>query len=133
LSTQPISLGVKWSEITVQPTTLPEGVYTFTLLGGKTDENNGRTTVSAAVAEGEFTGKPTRFSYPNFQTQEWALTSFKRLTIALGMDIQDGEDAASYLNRAAGQQFIAKVAHRASPDDPDVKFADVKLNSVRPV
>lgn len=131
MSTQPISLGIRWSEVAVQPNTLPEGNYQFTLLGGKTDDN-GRTFASAAVADGEFTGKRLNLSYPNFAQYEWGQTEFKRLSIALGMEIQDEEDPVEFLQRATGSTFTARVKHRADQTDPDRKFADVVLSSVRP-
>ena len=128
-----ITLGIKWSEVEVQPTMLPEGEYILQLLGGKDD--NGRTTVSTSVADGESVGKRFTFSYPNFNEQAWGLPEFKRLTVALGVDIEDGETPTDYLNRVAGGTFAIKIFHQEFTDNTTGekrKSAKPRLSSVRP-
>ena len=128
-----IALGVKWSEVEIQPTIIPEGEYQFRLLGGRNE--NSRTLVTTLINDGEYTGRKFSFSYPNFDEQAWGLTEFKRLTIALGLDIDDNESAENYLSRAAGQTFVMKVFHSKFKDTAtgeERTSAKPRLSSVRP-
>ena len=128
-----VDLNFKWSEVEIQPTILPEGEYQFRLLGGRNE--NGRAVVATLINDGEYTGRKFTFSYPNFNEQAWGLTEFKRLTIALGLDIDDNEAAEDYLNRATGQTFVGKVFHSKFTDATtreERTSAKLKLSSVRP-
>src|ERR1700690_2778624 len=89
---------------------VPEGKYTLELSSGAKYNDNGTILASATiVSEGEFAGKRVLFSYPDPEStsskgkvQSWSAVAFKRLTQAIGVDVNEGEDHAAYLNRVAG-------------------------------
>lgn len=128
-----VTLGVKWSEVSTLPFIFPEGEYTFQLVGGK--DKNGRVEVATSIAEGEHTGKRYSFSYPNFDDQPWGIREFKRLSIALGIPIEDNETPLAYLARAVGNTFSGVIEHRELTDQTTGEkrpFAQLKLASVKP-
>jgi len=112
------------SKINPNLETIPEGTYVYTLAGGKFGKDN-RVEVSARIAtEGDFTGRTMYFSFPDPESinskgkpNDWSLKAFKRLEMALGVDQQAGEDPVTYLNRAAGNRFSARVKHSAATED----------------
>lgn len=133
-----MSWNVKWSDVSTQDAIIPEGSYDFELSPGAKFTDQGALKASAAlVTEGEFTGKRIFFSYPNptgfsnaGKSFKWSETAFKRLQVALGIDITEGEDEAAYLNRAAGNRFRGQVKHRTSEGYPTQ--AELNLFNVQP-
>jgi|SRR5882672_4383432 len=88
--------------------------------------------VAARVAEGEFKGKISYFSYPSPEEQPWVLGVFKRMEIALGTPQEKGEHPVDYLNRVAGSFFISKIKHRVvQAGGDDVTKAEVKIGNVK--
>lgn len=91
---------------------LPAAKYTFEVVPntakfGKFDPN--AVEFRAAVVGGEFNGKPVFISYPDPDKQDWSLVAFKRLTVALGVEIDKGEGPIDYLNRVGGLRFDMPV------------------------
>jgi len=92
---------------------LPGGNYTFEVVQGtakfgKFDPN--AVEFRAAVVGGEFNGRPVFISYPDPDKQDWSLTAFKRLTVALGVEIAKGEGPIDYLGRVGGLHFNMPVS-----------------------
>lgn len=91
---------------------LPAGDYTFEVVQnsakfGKFDPN--AIEFTGAVVGGEFNGRRAFISYPDPDKQDWSLTAFKRLTVAIGVDIEKGEGPIDYLNRVAGMRVVIPV------------------------
>ena len=123
-----------WAEVNPIPPITPEGSYTFQVLGGKSEAT--RLVVTSAIAEGEFAGKRVTFSFPTdaINAEQWSKRLFKRFEIALGEDVLDEEAGQEelYLNRVAGTQFIADIAHREYEREGEKRTtADLKLGSIR--
>jgi hypothetical protein len=137
-----------WTEINLEGIStemerLPEGNYVFELLPGAVYNkwDNQKIDVAGKVAEGEFAGRVSYFSYPDPAKQDWSPQAFKRLEIAIvrngGEAIVDGEDPVTYLNKetSVGKKFIAKVTHREYTNkegEKEVKV-DLKTFSVKAV
>lgn len=106
-----------WSNINLNdvPTgreLLPGGDYTFEVVQGsakfgKFDPN--AVEFRASVVGGEFAGRPVFISYPDPEKQDWSPTAFKRLSVALGVEIADGEGPIDYLGRVGGLHFNLPV------------------------
>lgn len=96
-----------------KPAPLPLGTYVFQLLPGaeyRQNKFNGleELNVSAAVAEGDHSGRRIFFSYPDptatsskGKSLAWSAQALKKLEIALGQDALPGEDPQTYLNRVS--------------------------------
>lgn len=111
--------------------------YVFELLpGAKPSQfNPNRLECAARVAEGEFTGRVLYFSYPDPAEQPWVAGVFKRMVIALGVDLADDEkhNPVAYLNRVAGAKFVTKVKHRVvQSNGDDVTKSEPKIGNVKP-
>lgn len=115
-----------------------EGVYTFALNpGAKYNERNAILASANIETDGDFKGKKMLFSYPNPEStsqdgkvQAWSGVALKRLEIALGVDMEEGEDPVDYLNRAAGAKFMAKVT--VKEDSLGTKRSNIQLLNVKP-
>jgi len=104
---------VKLADVELEKRTIDLGTYTFQLLPGAEYRKNKfsdveELNVSAAVAEGDSSGKRIWFTYPdptatskNGKSFAWSAQALKKLEIALGTDALPGEDSATYLNRVA--------------------------------
>jgi hypothetical protein len=110
---------VNLSDVELQkPVPLSLGDYTFQLLpGAETAANkfNGieELTLSAAVAEGDDSGKRVFWRYPDptavskpkdgsaGKPLTWSAQAMKKLEIALGVDSLPGENPKDYFNRVA--------------------------------
>lgn len=105
---------VKLSDVELEkPSPLGLGTYVFQLLPGAEYRKNKfndieELNVSAAVAEGDHSGKRIWFTYPDptatstkGKSLAWSAQALKKLEIALGTDALPGEDSATYLNRVA--------------------------------
>ena len=117
--------------------TVPEGVYTFNLLGAAFDERNpAQLNVRAAITtDGEFQGRRMRITYPDPLEYPWSAQALKRLELAIGVDQQPGENVIGWLNRAANATFRATVFHDSyfvdGEEKPRVR-AKVRQFSVEP-
>lgn len=127
-------------DLTTIPTdndVLPEGQYfNFELLpGAKPGKfNPDRIECAAKVVDGEFAGRVKYFSYPPPAEQPWVLGVFVRMTRALGVEIETGEEPVDYLNRAAGGHFAAPVRHRkVDTDGMDTTKDEIKIGNVRAI
>lgn len=131
---------VNLSDVSVQDQIIPVGTYTFELApGAKFDEKGNLRTSATIVNDGEFTGKRMFFSYPDPEgisskgkSQAWSATAFKRLTVAIGEDPQDGESLDGYLNRVAGARFQSNVTHSAPTDAYPNPSANLNIFNPRP-
>jgi hypothetical protein len=135
---------MSWSTINfkeVNPATvdvIPEGTYTFRLNNGAKYADSQAILASATIeSDGEFRGKRVLFSYPdpesldkNGKVQDWSKVAFKRLEVALGQDVEDGEDPVAYLNRVAGGVFMAGVKVRE--DNSGTKRSNLQILNVKP-
>jgi len=125
---------------------IPEGTYTFSLLPTATlRDRNGvqELNVSASITNGDFTGRRVFFSYPDptstdskGKKRSWSAQALKKLEIALGTEITEGESPVEYLNRVASnghgtfQATLAKGTYiPEGATEPRVEF---KLFSVQP-
>lgn len=114
------------------------GDYVFVLNAGAKYNERGAILASATIeSDGEFRGKKMLFSYPDPESvssegkvQTWSSVAFKRLEVALGQDVDEGEDPVAYLNRVAGGKFAAKVT--AKEDNTGTKRSNIQLLNVRP-
>jgi hypothetical protein len=106
---------------------LPEGTFIFQLVPGgakyRTKDFNGVSltdiNASAAIAEGDLKGRRVFFAYPDpkgtnkeGKPKTWSKQVFKKLSVVLGEDLQEGEDPVEYLNRVASSgtgRFTAKL------------------------
>ena len=116
---------------------VPEGDYTFTLLGAApNDFNPAKLNVSAVISnECDFTGRRIRFSYPDPQEFDWSARTVKRLEIALGVDSLPGESTIEFLNRAGseGARFsapIKEVTYKHRETGEDITKNDVDIFKV---
>jgi hypothetical protein len=111
---------------------LPKGTYTFSVLPGAkfSEKSAGRVEFQLAVAAGEFAGKKIFTSYPNPDEYPWSPAVFKRLTVAIGTDVEAGENPVTYLNRVANLHVDFEVKHRT--DSTGVERADVNLFAPKP-
>lgn len=127
-----VGLGINWKNVQALPTLLPAGEQVFTLVGAKGDDA-GRTIVSTSITGGEYNGKPFTYSYPNFFSQEWAQTEFKRLILALRDEPLEGESEVAFLNRVAGTKFGATIFHNTykADDGTERTSAKIRLSSVK--
>jgi hypothetical protein len=127
-----MSWNVKLSEVTTQLETIPEGKYAFQLTGANWDERDpSRLNVRAViVSEGPQAGRRVMFNFPD-ATQEkfkWVLTCLKRLESALGVEKDDDEDPAAYLNRAAGNRFMTNMQHRKYTPEGGTEIVRSEVN-----
>lgn len=114
------------------------GTYTFSLNTGAKYNDNGAILASATIeSDGEFRGKRMLFSYPDPESisssgkvQQWSSVAFKRLEVALGQDVEEGEDPVAYLNRVAGSKFSAGVV--VKDDNTGTKRSNIQLLNVKP-
>lgn len=121
------------SKISLDTELIPAGTYTFELApGAKLNDWGGLSCQGRVVDEGEFKGKAVFFSYPDPESTSkdgkpmtWSATAFKRLTVALGEDLLDGEEPLTYLNRVAGTRFSMPVVHTVPTED----YPTIKLNA----
>lgn len=127
-------------DLTTVPTdnaVLPEGQYfNFELLAGAKESKfkADRIECAAKVVGGEFDGQVKYFSYPPPAEQPWVRGVFVRLTHALGVEIESGEEPVAYLNRVAGGQFSASVKHRVvDQDGMDTTKDEIKIGNIRAV
>lgn len=131
---------MSWSEIDLTSIStdtdlLPETTdFVWELLPGAkfSKYDPARVEAAAKVASGEFAGRVKYFSYPDPAKQSWSAGVFIRMTRALGVEIEEGESPVDYLNRVAGNQFIAPVKHRtieyegATSQKDEIKITNVK-------
>lgn len=114
------------------------GTYVFALNpGAKYNDRNAVLASANIESDGEFRGKKMLFSYPNPEStsqdgkvQTWSGVAFKRLEIALGQDMEEGEDPVDYLNRVAGSKFAAGVT--VKEDNTGTKRSNIQLLNVKP-
>lgn len=114
------------------------GTYTFSLNSGAKYNDRGAILASATIeSDGDFRGKRMLFSYPDPESvsqdgkvQSWSAVAFKRLEIAVGTDINEGEDHVEYLNRVAGSKFSAGVT--VKEDATGQKRSNIQLLNVKP-
>lgn len=106
--------------------------YTLQVLPGSkfSDKDPGKVEVNAAVVGGEFNGRRAFISYPDPAKQEWSPVAFKRLTVAIGVDVEPGESPVAYLNRVAGLHFVMPIGIRV--DNENVPRQDYKLFNPKP-
>jgi len=132
---------INFSDINTQPEIVPAAEYTFSLNGAKYSElYPGNIEANATiVTEGDFTGRKLFFRYPDpsslnrkGEPNDWSPKALKRLEMALGIDINAGEDPVEYLNRAAGAHFRATVSHSKPTDEYPNPRANMNLFSVAP-
>lgn len=114
-----------------------DGVYTFELNSGAKYNEAGAILASASiVSEGDFRGKRMLFSYPDPESldstgkpQTWSAVALKRLEVATGHDVEEGEDKVSFLNRIAGSKFIATV--KTKEDKNGTKRSNIQTLNVK--
>jgi hypothetical protein len=107
-----------------------DGTYTFQLNNGSKYNEFGGIYASATItSDGEFKGKRVSFSYPNPDEYPWAGPALKRLAIATGNDVEEGEDAVTFLNRIAGSLFSTKIVNK--DDKNGVKRSNLQTMSVK--
>lgn len=114
------------------------GTYTFSLNSGAKYNERGAILASATIeSDGEFRGKRMLFSYPDPESvsqdgkvQTWSSVAFKRLEVAVGQDVEEGEDPITYLNRIAGAKFAAGVT--VKEDATGSKRSNIQLLNVKP-
>ena len=118
---------------------IPAGDYVFSIVKASYAERDpNEISVSAAIeSEGDVKGRRVFFGYPDPAKREWSPKAFKRLVIALGSDILEGEDPVAYLNRNLGGIFGAPIKHEQEKNIPDGSteprtFARLQTFSVRP-
>jgi hypothetical protein len=111
---------------------IPKGIYTFQIMPGAryNDRNPNKVEFQLAVVGGEFAGKRAFASYPDPSEYAWSPSVFKRLTVALGTDVEAGEDPVVYLNRVANLHVNLEVKHRT--DTSGTERADVNLFAPKP-
>jgi len=131
---------INLKDVPTQPPVVPVGKYTFELTpGAKYNEAGALLAAGRIASDGEFTGRLVFFSYPDPESIDrggkpntWSATALKRLEVALGVDQQEGEDMAEFLNRAAGNKFGAKVTHSPVTDEYPTPRVSIGLFSVEP-
>ena len=114
------------------------GTYTFELnSGAKYNDRDAILASATIVSDGEFRGKRVLFSYPNPESlnsegkpQVWSGVALKRLEVAIGEEVGEGEDPVEYLNRIAGAKFSAGVTVRE--DSTGTKRSNIQLLNVKP-
>lgn len=114
------------------------GSYVFNLNSGAKYNERGAILASATIeSDGEFRGKRMLFSYPDPEStsdegkiQTWSSVAFKRLEVALGQDVEEGEDPVVYLNRVAGSKFAGNVT--VKEDKTGTKRSNIQLLNVKP-
>lgn len=119
---------------------IPIKAYTWELLPGAKYDDKERLIVSAAIVnDGEFTGRRLQFSYPNPNSfdrngkkNDWSGKILKRLENALGVEIEDGEDPAAYLNRVAGNRFSAMAKQSKVSEEYPNPRTELDIFNVKP-
>lgn len=114
------------------------GTYVFAINTGAKYNERGAILASATIeSDGDFKGKRMLFSYPDPESvshdgkvQTWASVALKRLEVATGSDIVEGEDPVAFLNRIAGSKFSATV--KESVDSTGTKRSNIQLLNVKP-
>jgi hypothetical protein len=110
---------------------VPDGVYTFSLNAGASYNDKGGINASAQIiTDGPYRGRKMLFSYPNPDQFPWAGPSLKKLSVAIGIDVEDGEDPVEYLNRVAGSLFSSKVVNKVDKNGED--RSNLQTMSVKP-
>jgi hypothetical protein len=143
---------IKFGELEVNDgfPALPEGDFDFQLLPVaqyRTKEFDGKTyqdvNASASFVAGDLQGRRIFFSYPDptstnkdGKPKTWSAQMLKKLSIVMGIDIEDGEDPVAYLNRAAttgAARFGGKLQKgRYIPEGQTEPRVELNLFSVRP-
>ena len=128
---------MSWSSIdlkSINPSDLnlvADGTYTFQLNPGSSYNERGGINASAVIqSDGEFTGKKVLFSYPDPTEYAWSAPALKRLALATGNDVEEGEDPVAFLNRIAGSHFTTKIVNK--DDKTGVKRSNLQTMSVKP-
>lgn len=126
---------INLSELTTEQKVLPEETdFNFELLPGAKFNpwNPNRVDAAAKVIDGEFAGERLYFSYPDPVENTWVPGVFARMIKALKVEAETGEDPVTYLNRAAGSKFTAKVKHRrVDTDGVETVKAEIKIGNVK--
>lgn len=108
-----------------------DGTYVFQLNSGAKYNDFGGIYASATIqSEGDFTGKRVSFSYPNPDEYNWSAPALKRLSVVVGIDVEEGEDPVAFLNRIAGNNFAGKIVNK--DDKTGVKRSNLQTMSVKP-
>ena len=110
---------------------LPEGAYTFAVLGAKlNDRDPNRLDVTLAVTEGDQRGRRVFLDYPDPNRFAWVTKTIKLLEKAMGIDALPGENALTFLNRAAseGAKITAPVQHRQYTANDGTEKTAVEIN-----
>lgn len=117
---------------------VPSGLYTFEVLpGAKFNEQGALIGSLAIVSDGEFKGRRMFYSYPDPESmsnagkvQSWSAVALKRFEQAIGIDANDGEDKAEYMNRVASSRVQFPVVTKE--DSTGTKRANLQLLNVKP-
>ena len=110
---------------------VPDGTYTFLLNPGAAYNERGGINASATIeSEGDVRGKKVLFSYPDPAEYAWSAPALKRLALATGNDVEEGEDPVAFLNRIAGSHFSTKIVNK--DDKTGVKRSNLQTMSVKP-
>ena len=103
------------SELSTETRVLPEQKFTFEIVSSRKNPwQAGKVDVTAKVAEGEFAGEITYFSYPEPDDAKfaWVKGVLARMFAAMPEKPQPGEDIIDYFNRMKGSKFVAPIQHR---------------------
>lgn len=105
-----------------KPAAVPVGKYVFTIQPGaayRFNEKKGgqqELNVRFDISGGEQNGRVCFFAYPDPSSlnkegkpNSWSAQALKKLELSIGVDIQQGEDTAAYLNRVAGSRVTAEI------------------------
>ncbi len=125
------------SSLSTETKTLPEQKFTFEIVSAKDNPwKEGKVDVTAKVAEGEFEGEITYFSYPEPDDEKfaWVKGVLARMFGALGEKPEPGEEIVPYFRRMKGKQFVAPIVHRVVQyEGHDQIKAEIKIGNVSKV
>ena len=111
----PETLGLQLvSEVNPEPEMIPEGEYVYTFLAEPKRMALARKRAidcnATIFSQGDFTGRKVFFRYPNPDLKDWSSKVMKRLTGALGVEVEDGTNPIDSLNAAAGTHFRGRYS-----------------------
>jgi hypothetical protein len=131
---------VQLDTLEIDNKTLPEAKFTFAITGAKKNPwQTGKVDVATTVAEGEYAGTPSYFSYPEPDDGKFAWVKGVVARMFAAMDewptpeeaAQGADGLVAYFNRMNGKRFIAPIKHRVvDHEGADVTKAEIRIGNV---
>jgi hypothetical protein len=122
-----------------QDNLVDNGRYTMSIANNSVKMREGAVMGSIILDgdSGKFTGKKLSFYLPDPEAinkrgepNGWASAAVRKVSVAVGEEVKEGEKVAEFLNRIAGYKFSATVTNK--PDQNGDDRSNVNFGSAKP-